>query len=118
MSAEKDASIQIYNLEKMKSETTDRFPCDTVSVIEYTLKNFPEGTYLLRFDKTSIYDISKPAVIYYNYIDGSKYIFAVIVRSRQGERFIEPSNIVGYDQSFIDIDSTKLGTPFIYLVLF
>lgn len=118
LSAEKDASIQIYNLEKMKSEATDRFPCDTISVIEFLLKNFPEGTYLLRFDKTSIYDIPKPAVIYYNDIDGSKYIFAVIARSRQGERFIEPSNIVGYDQSFIDLDSTKLGTPFIYLVLF
>jgi len=117
-SAEKDAMIQMYNLEKMKSENTNRFPCDTISVIEYILKNFPQGTYLLKFDKSSIYDIPKPALIYYDDSDGSKYIFAVIAQSRQGERFIEPSNIVGYDQSFIDLDSTKLGTPFIYLVLF
>lgn len=118
LSTEKDASIQNYNLEKMKNESANRFPCDTISIIENILKNFPAGTYLLRFDKTSIYDIPKTAIIYYDDTDGSKYIFAVIARSRPGERFIEPSNIVGYDQSFIDLDSTKLGTPFIYLVLF
>lgn len=116
-SAEKDASIQMYNLEKMKSETASRFPCDTISVIEFIIKNFPTGTYLLRIDKSSVYDIPKPAVIYYETNEG-KFIFALIARSKPGERFIEPSNIVGYDQSFIDLDSTKLGTPFIYLVLF
>jgi len=31
---------------------------------------------------------------------------------------IEVKNIVGYDQSFIDLDSTELGTAFFYLVLF
>lgn len=117
LSVEKDASIQMYNLEKMKSETANRFPCDTISVIEHIIKNFPTGTYLLRFDKSSVYDIPKPAVIYYETNEG-KFVFAVITRSKPGERFIEPSNIVGYDQSFIDLDSTKLGTPFIYLVLF
>ncbi len=118
LSSEKDASIQFYNLEKMKSESVNRFPCDTISVIEYILKNYPSGTYLLRFDKSSIYDIPKPALIYFSDNYGSKYIFAMITRSKPGERFIEPSNIIGYDQSFIDLDSTKLGTPFIYLVLF
>lgn len=118
LSSEKDASIQFYNIEKMKSESTKRFPCDTIRVLEFILKNFPAGTYPLKFDKTSIYDIPKHALIYYNDNDGSKYIFAMIARSKQGERFIEPSNLVGYDQSFIDLDSTKLGTPFIYLVLF
>ncbi|WP_337865181.1 hypothetical protein [Ignavibacterium sp.] len=117
LSAEKDASIQMYNLERIKTETTNRFPCDTISVIEHIIKNFPSGTYLLRFDKTSVYDIPKPAVIYYDTNEG-KFVFAVIARSKPGERFIEPSNIVGYYQSFIDLDSTKLGTPFIYLVLF
>lgn len=118
LSSEKDASIQFYNLERMRRESTMRFPCDTISVIEYILKNFSPGTYLLRFDKSSIYEIPKPALIYYDDKNGDKYIFAIIASSRQGERFIEPSNIVGYDQSFIDLDSTKLGTPFIYLVLF
>lgn len=118
LSSEKDAAIQFYNLEKMKSESVNRFPCDTINVIEFILKNFPAGTYPPRFDKSSIYDIPKPALIYYDSNDDNKYIFAIIARSRPGERFIEPSNIIGYDQSFIDLDSTKLGTPFIYLVLF
>ncbi|MEJ5189279.1 MAG: iron-containing alcohol dehydrogenase, partial [Breznakiellaceae bacterium] len=62
---------------------------------------FPAGTYLLRSDKSSIYEIPQPALIYYENKNGEKYIFAMIARSRAGERFIEPSNIVGYDQSFI-----------------
>lgn len=118
LNSEKDAAIQFYNLEKMKRESSKRFPCDTISVIEFILKTFPAGTYPLRFDKSSIYDIPKPALIYYDDNNGNKYIFAMIARSKEGERFIEPSNIVGYNQSFIDLDSTKLGTPFIYLVLF
>lgn len=117
-SSEKDAAIQSYNLERLKRESIARFPCDTISVNEYVMNNFPAGTYLLRSDKSSIYEIPQPALIYYENKNGEKYIFAMIARSRAGERFIEPANIVGYDQSFIDLDSTKLGTPFIYLVLF
>lgn len=118
VSSEKDKSIQMYNLEKMKRESKSRFPCDTISVIEHIINSYPAGTYLLKSDKKSIYDIPKPALIYYNDNDAGKFIFAILARSKPGERFIEPSNIVGYDQSFIDLDSTKLGTPFIYLVLF
>lgn len=118
LNPDKDIGIQKYNLEKMKQESTSRFPCDTIAVIEHILKSFPAGTYLLRNDRISVFDIPKHALIYYKGNDGGNYIFAVIARSKPGERFIEPSNIVGYDQSFIDLDSTKLGTPFIYLVLF
>ncbi len=57
----------------------------------------------------------KAAIIYFTDKDGSKFVFTVIATSRAGERLIEPSNIIGYDESFIDLDSTKLGTPFIYL---
>ena len=46
------------------------------------------------------------------------FVFGVIARSKPGERLIEVKNIVGYDQSFIDLDSTELGTAFFYLVLF
>jgi hypothetical protein len=46
------------------------------------------------------------------------YILALVATSRPGERLIEVKNIVGYDQSFIDLDSTKLGTAFFYLTLF
>lgn len=114
----KDAEIQRYNLELKKKESANRFPCDTIAVIEQIFDNYPAGTYLLEFDKTSTYNIPKPAIIYFTDKDGSKFIFTVIACSREGERLIEPANLVGYDQSFIDLDSTKLGTPFLYLVLF
>lgn len=114
----KDAEIQRYNLELKKKESANRFPCDTIAVIEQIFDNYPAGTYLLEFDKTSTYNIPKPAIIYFTDKDGSKFIFTVIASSREGERLIEPANLVGYDQSFIDLDSTKLGTPFLYLVLF
>lgn len=114
---QKDAEIQKYNLEIRKQHTNERFPCDTISVMEYVFDNYPSGTYLLEFDRTTTYNIPSPAIIYYNE-SNQKYAFAVIASSRQGERLIEPANIIGYDQSYIDLDSTKLGTPFIYLVLF
>ena len=81
------------------------------------IANYPQGSYLLNFDKTLTYNIPKAAVIYIEQSDG-KYVFAVVARSKPGERLIEPKNIVGYDQSFIDLDSTKLGTAFFYLTLF
>ncbi len=62
------------------------------------------------------YNIPKAAVIYFD--NDKKYIFGVIAESRPGERLIEPKNIIGYDESYIDLDSTKLGTAFFYLVLF
>jgi len=114
----KDADIQRYNLELKKKQTKDRSPCDTIAVMQYIFDNYPPGTYLLEFDKTTTYNIPKPAIIYFTEKDGSKFVFSVIATSRAGERLIEPTNIIGYDQSFIDLDSTKLGTPFLYLVLF
>lgn len=114
----KDAEIQRYNLELKKKESKNRFPCDTIAVIEHIFNNYPAGTYLLEFDRTTTYNIPKPALIYFTDQDGSKFVFSVIASSRAGERLIEPSNVIGYDQSFIDLDSAKLGTPFLYLVLF
>jgi hypothetical protein len=115
---DKDAEIQRYNLELKKKQAVSRFPCDTISVIETILNTNPTGTYLLDFDRTLTYNIPKSAVIYHNDKDGKRYVFTVVGSSRAGERLIEPTNIIGYDQSFIDLDSTKLGTPFIYLVLY
>lgn len=114
----KDADIQRYNLDVMKQKARERSPCDTIAVVEFILNNYPSGTYLLNFDRTFTYNISKPALIYFTNTDGNKYVFAAIAASRPGERLIEPSNIIGYEQSFIDLDSTDLGTPFLYLVLF
>lgn len=109
----KDVEIQKYNLEIKKARTKNRTPCDTLALKEFILNNYPEGTYLIDFDKTLTYNIPKPAVIYYD-----NYIFAVIVKSKPNERLVEVKNIIGYDQSFIDLDSTKLGTAFFYLTLF
>lgn len=113
-SPQKDAEIQRYNLSIKKEESVNRLPCDTLSLMEYVLNNYPEGSYVVYFDKTFTYNIPKPAVIYY----GDDYIFTVIAESKPHERLIEVKNIVGYDQSFINLDSTKLGTATFYLTLF
>jgi hypothetical protein len=112
-SPEKDAEIQRRNLELQKKQAVNRYPCDTLALKEFILNTFPEGTYLADFDKTVTYDIPKPAVIYL----GEGYTLAVITKSGVDERLIEMKNVVGYDQSFIDLDSTELGTPFFYLTL-
>jgi hypothetical protein len=113
---EKDSDIQRYNIEMRKKQTARRFPCDTISLMEFILDYFPEGTYLMSDDRTSTYDLPSPAILYYP--QNRQYVFGVIARSKPGERLIEVKNIVGYDQSFIDLDSTELGTAFFYLVLF
>jgi len=116
-SPNKDAEIQQYNLGVKESQAGNRNPCDTLSLISYVLANYPPGSYLVNFDKTLTFNIPKPAVIYLEQSSGT-YIFALVARSKPGERLIEPKNIIGYDQSFIDLDSTKLGTAFFYLTLF
>lgn len=115
-SPQKDADIQKYNINVRKKQTSQRFPCDTISLMEFILDYYPNGSYLVHDDRTSTYELPNPAVLYYPF--DNSYVFAVIARSKPGERFIEVKNIVGYDQSFIDLDSTKLGTAFFYLVLF
>lgn len=115
-SPEKDIEIQRYNLQRMRDQTVNRTPCDTIALIEYVLDNYPEGTYLVDFDRTFAYNVPKPAVFYYS--KNREYVFGVIARSKPGERLIEAKNVVGWDQSFIDLDSTELGTAFFYLVLF
>jgi len=114
LNPEKDAQIQQSNLEHKKKFSSQRSLCDTLSLIEFILNNYPKGTYLIESDKTVTYNIPKPAVICYD----KNYILCVIAKSKEGERLIEVKNIVGYDQSFIDLDSTELGTAFFFLTLF
>ena len=114
--SDKDLEIQNYKLYQQKKQTSQRFPCDTIELKEFVLSHYPAGTYLVDFDKTLTYNIPKTAVIYLESYPG--FIFGIIAKSKSGERFIEPKNIVGYNESFIDLDSTKLGTAFFYLVLF
>lgn len=116
-SPQKDADIQRYNLEQKKKLSENRTPCDTLSITEFVLNNYPQGTYLVNFDKILTFNLPQPAVIYYKN-GGETYIFGVIARSKPGERLIETKNIIGFDQSYIDYDSTKLGTAFFYLCLF
>ncbi len=116
-STAKDESIREYNIEVQKEQTKNRFPCDTISLQEYIISNYEPGTYLVRFDRTYTYNVPKSAVIYFR--DSlSNYVLAVIAKSKPGERNIEAKNITGYSSSFINLDSTKLGTAFFFLTLF
>jgi hypothetical protein len=115
-SQSKDKELREYNLSVQKQQTQNRFPCDTISLKEYILNNYEPGTYLVQFDKTFTYNLPKSAVIYFK--DGADYILAVIAKSKPGERNIEAKNVIGYESSFINLDSTKLGTAFFWLTLF
>src|SRR5574338_811532 len=59
-SPDKDAVIQKYNLEQQKKQAAKRFPCDTIALKEFILSHYPEGTYLVDFDKTLTYNIPGP----------------------------------------------------------
>jgi len=107
---------QEYKLEVAKQQAKNRFPGDTLALRDYIINNYPSGTYLVEFDRTFTYNIPKPAVIYYK--ADANYIFAVIAKSKPGERNIETKNVVGFESSYINLDSTKLGTAFFWLTLF
>lgn len=116
-STAKDQEIREYNIGVEKRQTPKRFPCDTISLKEYILESYEPGTYLVEFDRTFTYNLPKSAVIYFNEA-GSNYILAVIAKSKPGERNIETKNVIGFESSFINLDSTKLGTAFFWLTLF
>lgn len=113
----KEKEIREYNIEQQEEQTKNRFPCDTLALKNYILDNYPAGTFLVEFDKTFTYSIPKPAVLYKKH-KGKQLIFAVIAKSKESERAVETKNLVGYEASFINLDSTKLGTAFFYLTLF
>lgn len=115
-STAKDEELREYNIEIEKEQTKNRFPCDTIALKEYIISNYEKGTYLVEFDKTFTFNIPKSAVIYFK--DGADYILGVIAKSKPGERNIEAKNVIGYESSFINLDSTKLGTAFFWLTLF
>lgn len=119
-SAEKDESIRRYNVEMAKKQKRIKDnPCDTLALTEFIINQDTAGTYLVEFDRTFTYNVPKTAVIYYADKKKKKqYIFAVIAKSKPTERFIEPKNVVGYESSFINLDSTKLGTAFFFLTLY
>ncbi len=116
-SASTDKQLREYNLKVREDQARKRTPCDTLSLQDYIINNYEAGDYLVMFDKTLTYTIPKPAVLYYK-DKNTQYIFAVIAKSKTTERFVEPQNLVGYESSFINLDSTKLGTAFFFLTLF
>ncbi len=116
-STAKDEEIREYNIGVEKEQTKNRFPCDTISLKEYILDSYEPGTYLVEFDRTYTYNIPKSAVIYFNDA-GTNYVLAVIAKSKTGERNIETKNVIGFESSYINLDSTKLGTAFFWLTLF
>ena len=114
----KDLSIQELNLLDRKKRAKTRFPGDTLDLMEYVIRNYPQGTYLLDFDRTTSYNVPQSAVIYSKQGDGT-YVFAMIAKSKKDDpRLIEQKNVIGYDASYIDLDSTELGTAFFFLSLF
>jgi hypothetical protein len=118
VSATKDRNLRSYNIEREKELSDNRTPCDTIALQEYVVDSYPDGTYLVEFDRTYTYNVPKAAVIYHNAKGNAKYIFAVIAKSKDGERFVERKNVIGFESSFINLDSTKLGTAFFFLTLF
>ncbi len=115
-STAKDETLREYNLDIQKEQTKNRFECDTISLKEYILKNYEPGSYLVEFDRTYTYNVPKSAVIYFR--DTSNYVLCMIAKSKQSERKIEAKNVVGFESSYINLDSTKLGTAFFWLTLF
>jgi hypothetical protein len=112
----KNEQIQQYNIGVEKEQTKNRFPCDTISLKEYVLSKYDPGTYLVEFDRTFTYNVPKIAVIYLK--DVTNYVLCVVAKSKPGERNIETKNVIGYESSYINLDSTKLGTAFFWLTLF
>jgi len=116
-STAKDEELRRYNIGVEKRQTQNRFACDTISLQEYILEAYEPGTYLVEFDKMGTFSTHQPGVIYFN-DDGKNYILSIIARSKHGERNIERKNVVGFESSFITLDSTTLGTAFFWLTLF
>ena len=118
-SAVKEKNIRKYNLEIEKEQRQEITVCDTLALEEYIIDNYTAGTYLMKLNKSTVYDIPQKAVIYYkDKCSRSQYIFACVVESKDCERFVEPNNVIGYEASFVNLDSTKLGTALFYLTLF
>jgi hypothetical protein len=118
-SAEKERNIRKHNLELKKEQKQENTLCDTLALEDYIIDNYPAGTHLSKFNSSSVYDVPQKAVIYYkDKCSRNQYIFACIIKSKECERFVEPNNVIGYEASFVNLDSTKLGTALFYLTLF
>lgn len=117
--AAKERSVKKRNLEIAQSRAENDKECDTLDLEEFIIDNYPPGSHLMFVSRKSVYDVPTKAVIYHkDKCNRFQYVLAVIVESKECERLVEPNNLVGYEASFINFDSTKLGTALFNLTLF
>lgn len=115
--ASTDVSIQEYILRERIKTARTRFDGDTLDLMQHILDNYEPGSYLADIDNPNSNVQKQSAVIYVKEKAGT-YVFAMIVKSIIQEKLVEAENFIGYDASFVDYDSTKLGTAGFYLTLF
>lgn len=122
---ERDYAIVEFNLREREKLAVQRFPCDTLSLAQHVLDQAKttgeKGSYLMDFDKMFTYSVPSYATVYEKRRD-TTYIFALIAKSRLMDnrdiRVVEPKNLIGFLQSYIDLDSTELGTALFFLTLY
>lgn len=121
----KDYAIVEFNLAEREKLAQKRFPCDTLALAKYVIEEAKtsgeKGSYLVDFDKIFTYSVPAYATVYEQKKD-TTYIFGLIAKSRLTDgrdiRVVEPKNLIGFLQSYIDLDSTELGTALFYLTLY
>ena len=116
-SGEKTEELRDKNIAIAAEQTKNRFPCDTIALRQYVLDTYDAGTSLLMTEPEYTYSLPRAAVVYYKE-QSDQYVFALLTTSKAGERIVEPKNITGFSSSYINLDSTKLGTALMFLVLF
>ncbi|MCF8266302.1 MAG: hypothetical protein K9I99_17535 [Melioribacteraceae bacterium] len=114
----KQEEISLRNLEiELEQRGGKMGPCDTLALRFHIRDNYPAGTYLVEENQSFTMSETQFSVIYEKEKD-IQYIFALVAKSKDGERLIETKNVVGYSSSFVNLDSTRLGTAFFFLSLF
>lgn len=89
---------------------------DTLAFKKWIEKNFEKNTLLLKCYQRNTKNV-KYAVLNYKYSNDTNYIFAVIAKPKENYKNINIDDLVGYYSSFGNLDSTKKGTAFFYLIL-
>jgi len=117
---QKDLSIQEYNIQQRKKYNKKRTDCDTIALMEHILNKYPDGTYLMMEDVATTNPLPNAAVIYQKDAQGD-IVYALIVKSRKdsvNQRVVDIKNLTGYDASFTDLDSTRLGLGLFFVDAF
>ncbi len=103
------------NIENRMKESKNRFTNDTLSLAMWILDNYPAGSFLMTVDEVGQLQTQPEAVIYRKKGD-STIVYGILTTSKPDDnRIVEMDNIIGYYTSFIDFDSTELGTAIMYL---